>query len=228
MDGLLARRCYAFAVISTICLSFFAAPSQADITVADNLKNSMGLSSYDIGIGTSNIINGPLVFTNESGGQRFVAGASGNLTTISSDIRTSNTGNVPLNVSIYQAAGNVPGTLLGSLTVPTPNVSSDPFNPVTTFDFSADHIALTAGQSYVVTFSVADPISSEDRYIVYLLPIAPTNFGIPSMFATDAVHYQNEPINNEIALTVNATPAPAATALLTGGFLMALLRRRKR
>ena len=112
MDGSLARRIYAFAVICTFCLSFFSAPSQADITVADNLKNSVGMSSYDIGIGTSNIINGPLVFTNESGGQRFVAGASGNLTTITSNVATWNPGNDSLNVSIYQASGNVPGTLL--------------------------------------------------------------------------------------------------------------------
>jgi hypothetical protein len=145
MDGSLARRIYAFAVICTFCLSFFSAPSQADITVADNLKNSVGMSSYDIGIGTSNIINGPLVFTNESGGQRFVAGASGNLTTITSNVATWNPGNDSLNVSIYQASGNVPGTLLGSLLAPPSSVSSAASNPRTTFDFTADHIALTAG-----------------------------------------------------------------------------------
>lgn len=228
MDGSLARRIYAFAVICTFCLSFFSAPSQADITVADNLKNSVGMSSYDIGIGTSNIINGPLVFTNESGGQRFVAGASGNLTTITSNVATWNPGNDSLNVSIYQASGNVPGTLLGSLLAPPSSVSSAASNPRTTFDFTADHIALTAGQSYVVTFSVADPSPTDDRYIVYLLPIATSNFGITPIFAPDSVHYQNEPLNYEIGLTVNATPEPGATTLLTGGLLMSLLRRRRR
>ena len=228
MDGLLAHRIYVFTVIATICLSFFAAPCHADVTVANNLQNGVSWSGWNIGIGTSNIVNGPLVFTNESAGQRFVAGASGTLTTITSDVVAWSTGNDSLNVGIYQAAGNVPGALLGSQWVAPSNVSSDPQNPLTTFDFSADHIALTAGQSYVVTFSVADPSPNGDRYLVYLLPIAPTNFGIPSMFATDSVNYQYATINNEIGLTVNATPEPAATALLTGGFLMALLRRRKR
>jgi hypothetical protein len=101
-----------------------------------------------------------------------------------------------------------------------------------TFDFSSASIALTAGQDYFVTFSVATPINASIRYQALLLNTPdPNAFGFPAIDSSDGGSTWLSPvIPNEIGLTVTtdstntAVPEPSSLALLATGVIVARRR----
>lgn len=156
-----------------------------------------------------------LNYTNEAAGQRFTATVSGKLSTILASIDEFNAQGVPLIVKFHTADGNLPGPVLGSLTIDDnnvyPNFRAD-FNELSLFDFTSQNISIVAGQSYVVTFEVATP--GEVRYRALLKTSGADDFGTNSLFSADALTYQQSTVSDEMGLTVRVVPEPATLTLL--------------
>src|SRR5258708_5670257 len=147
----------------TIVLVGASGAARADFTVASNLPSGYSLSSFDIGIGfQGNTSNG--FFTNEAPAQEFTASASGILTTLLTTVDQFQPGGVSLNVSIRAVSGGVPGTLLGSVLFTPSQVSPNGLTTLSNFDLSSANIIVTAGQSYVVTYTVDTPPFGSVRY----------------------------------------------------------------
>lgn len=197
-----------------------ATSARGDFVVASNLPAGYQFSSFDIGIGYSGT-----GFVNEAAAQEFTAGAGGQLTTLTATVGQVDPGSEPLIVSIYSAAGAVPGTLLGSATFSPSQVSPNVYNSLSSFDLSSKKIALIAGASYFAAFTVATPIGGDDRYEAILLNPNPSSFGIQPVYSRDGgTTWLPEGIPNEIGLTVRAqtVPEPGSLALVAIGGLTSL------
>jgi PEP-CTERM motif-containing protein len=209
------RSMYKWAMsVTAVFLALAAGPARADIVVASNLPSGFSLSSFDIGIGFSN----GTTFTNEAAAQEFTAQASGHLTTLTSTLEQVSAGGVPLIVSFFTVSGSSPGSLLGSVTIPQSQVSSNVFTTLSNFDISAANVNVTAGQSYIVTFTVTTPIASSDRYLAGLLNPNASFFGFQPLFSTNGgTTWAGEGIPNEVGLTLfaaSAAPEPSSLTLL--------------
>jgi hypothetical protein len=76
-------------------------------------------------------------FSNETPAQEFTAAASGHLSTLIATVDQFQPEGVPLIVSFYDAAGLLPGSLLGSATFAPSQVSSNGFAAPSTLDVSS-------------------------------------------------------------------------------------------
>ena len=206
--------------INVICLSLVLAAGQValgDIVTAVNFEEPIAYSQYFTGIGYAN----PPTFTNEAAAQGFVASVGGPLTTLSATVVRSQSGGVPLIVSVHAAVGALPGTLLGQLIVPETQVAS---SGVSTFDFSNLGVDLVAGEPYVITLRVDVPIVQSTRYAAERINDG-HDFGIEPLYSPDGgVTWLDSGYAYEIGLRVSVLPEPATAALLA---IAALMRRRR-
>jgi hypothetical protein len=201
---MLMRRQFGVAIL--VIASFLAAGAgraAADVIIASNLPPNYQLSSYNVGAGYAGG-----TFTNEASAQEFTARASGTLTTLTSTIDAFDPRGLPLNVSIFTAAGGLPGALLGSVLIPPAQVSPDAFASLSSFDLTPAHVSVTAGQSYVMTLTVSTPVAGSVRYRGLLLNANPGFFGFQPLSSRDGgATWGPEGIPNEVGLTFFAAPA---------------------
>ena len=223
-----------FGLLAVVVCAASVVPARAGSIIANNFTSPPSYSGFDLGVGfAGDTSNGP--FTNETPAQEFTAQNSGVITQIIASVGQFLAQGIPLTVTVSQAAGSIPGSVLGSLTFATNQVSSNAFSQPSTFDFSATHITLLAGDNYFVTFSVATPINESIRYQALLLNTgSPVAFGFPAIDSPDGgASWLPPAVPNEIGLTIvgAAVPEPASIAMLGLGLVGisgVLLRRRLR
>ena len=218
----------ALCLLAALC----APAARAQTVAADNLGASYGFSIFGyawyIGF-AGDTTNGR--YTNETTGQEFTALAGGIVTTLTATVDRFQPEGVPLRVSLFEAEGGRPTTLLGSALFAPEQVSSNLSAALSVFDLSAAHIQLTAGRSYFAEFWVATPIEGSVRYRAPLLEPNSNAFGVPAIYSKNGgATWNSSPIPNEIGLTVRVRPVPGPSALslfaVAGASGAGLLRRR--
>lgn len=212
-----------------------ACPARAGMILASNFSPPAASSNNDIGIG----YYAYPAYTNEAAAQEFAATASGEISTLVVTVDQFVPNDVPLIVTVLKAAGSVPGSVLGSGSFSPNQLSTDGISQPASFDLSAAHIALQAGQDYFVTFTV-NQASGSPRYRAELLGGSnPSGFGFKPLYSRNGgTTWSAESAPNEIGLIVNGNagigsaatvPEPSSLAIamtLTGGAcLFGLLRR---
>jgi hypothetical protein len=96
--------------VMALGLAGISPEARSDVVLASNLPAGYTISSFNIGVGfAGSTSNG--VFTNEAAAQQFTAQAGGKVTTLITTVDQFQPGDVSLNVSIFAAAGSLPGAL---------------------------------------------------------------------------------------------------------------------
>jgi hypothetical protein len=138
--------------------------------------------------------------TSTSVGQEFVAGVSGKLTTLEASVDKF-AGGAPLVITFHTAVDNVPGAVLGSVSIPAEQVGSwagDIPTPINTFDVSEADVSVEEGQNYFVVFST--PLGGEVRYRAILTAPNENSFGYRAIYSLDGTNWVFPTITPEVGI----------------------------
>ena len=171
------RIALAAAVIATACLSSTPVRSEDQVAALNMDEWGFVASGWALEIGR----------TGQLAAQEFVPTTNGKLTTITATVDVL-FGGASLVASIHSNSDGVPGTELGSITVPESDVvtwhdwSADGW-ALTVLDFSAFDVNLVAGESYFLTFRAETHASMSFRGLLTL----PNEilFGLPALGSID-------------------------------------------
>lgn len=190
-----------------------ATVAQADVVTATNMDGGYVPSGYHIRIGIATP-QPDIGYTCLTTAQEFIPTVSGRLTTLTAPLmRKSRLDPKPLLVSIFAKEAEIPGTPLGTLSVPYEDIDLDSILEHT-FDLSALNIHLVAGQSYFAVFAVETVEPAGVQYMVYCTEPNDNSFGIPPMYYRldanngDPDGWLDVPIPAEIGLIVSVVPPP--------------------
>ena len=197
-----------FLSIASLLFLFGTFVSAQDVVLSSNIVDGYDSTSFVTSVGAVSTNNN---ITNLIPGQRFNSGPGGAVSGLETILGRRSL-NDPLMVSIHESIGNLPGTILGSISFPAASVTEYDFRdtPITRFDFTSLDLTLAPDTDYFVSFSSAPSNGVSGNYTMRV--IAPT-----SPHGQDYVNSRNGGLSwnlppsfletGELPLTVFASPS---------------------
>lgn len=213
-----------FPLLLSVTASLCPAASQAAVVAASNFQNSFVASGIRTDVGYNRD-----EFLNTAVSQRFVAGASGRLLSLTT-LMNRQSATAPLIVSIHADNGSQkPGAQLGQREFSGNVFPSSYFPPSgpTVLDMSTLGIELAAGVRYHAVFRTTTAIPGGIQYSSHLMYPHARSFGLSYLHSRDGgVTWDSGSRSGaEAPLAVTVVPEPRLSYVLAAGAILIPRRR---